>query len=449
MMKVTGLALVPPPSAADLPKVTPELLASVLARYSRSTEGISAILAKVDVANPDASIDRILKFVDYGHASIGGLTGGLAVALDGVSMWLAYKIFEIAQMADGQESSTRYITMDPVNIPSAAELGIPEDLAPRWQQVLARSFAAYNAEYARLDALSVSEPERIRFPKDAKAAVVARIRKNYALDRARYFIPFATRTNLGLVQTSRMWALTVKHLDSLPQPEARAAASLIRDELLKQSPRLMRHSFAERSFEEQARQELAASLSLGLDLLSDAHIPDRVWVSVDRAAPPWLPHSQPVAEALRHRDNRYGQQGHGTRRMRVTFAWNNMALAELRDLNRHRTGNRHTPLIQAGFYLPPEILHADHAELLHDQMELTRELMKRGSPSYVYSLLLGAQTPFEHGTHADKFIYEAELRTGMGAHFRYAEHLGAALGEFLRQVPEAREWVVEGTAEPE
>ena len=82
-------------------------------------------------------------------------------------------------------------------------------------------------------------------------------------------------------------------------------------------------------------------------------------------------------------------------------------------------------------------------------MALTRELMERGSGAYVYSLLLGAQTPFEHGTHADKFIYEAELRTGMGAHFRYAEHLGAALRAFHEQVPEAREWVVEGTAEPE
>jgi thymidylate synthase ThyX len=449
MMKVTGLALVPPPSAADLPKVTPELLASVLARYSRSTEGIGAILAKVDVANPDASIDRILKFVDYGHASIGGLTGGLAVALDGVSMWLAYKLFEIAQMADGQESSTRYITMDPANIPGTVELGIPDDLAAQWRETMARAFAAYNGEYARLDALSLAEPGRVRLPKDAKPAVVTRIRKNYALDRARYFIPFATRTNVGLVQTSRMWALTVKQLDSLPHPEARAAAALIRDELLKQSPRLMRHSFAEKSFEEQARQELAASLKLGLEALGDAQLADQVWVSVDRAAPPWLPSAQPVAEALRHRANRYGQQGLATRRMRVTFAWNNMALAELRDLNRHRTGNRHTPMVQAGFYLPPEIRREDHAALLKDQMELTRELMSRGSPAYVYSLLLGAQTPFEHGTHADKFIYEAELRTGMGAHFRYAEHLSAALGAFLGQVPEAREWVVEGTAEPE
>jgi thymidylate synthase ThyX len=449
MMKVTGLALVPPPSAADLPKVTPELLASVLARYSRSTEGIGAILSKVDVTNPDASIDRILKFVDYGHASIGGLTGGLAVALDGVSMWLAYKIFEIAQMADGQESSTRYIAMDPTNLPDSAELGIPDDLAPRWRDVMARAFAAYNSEYIRLDALSVAEPARVRLPPDAKPAVVARMRKNYALDRARYFIPFATRTNVGLVQTSRMWALTVKQLDSLPNPEARAAAALVRDELLKQSPRLMRHSFAEKSFEEQARQECASSLKLGLEALSAKPLADQVWVSVDRAAPPWLPHVQPVAEALRHRANRYGQQGHATRRMRVTFAWNNMALAELRDLNRHRTGNRHTPLIQAGFYLPPEIRHEDHRELLADQLALTRELMARESPSYVYSLLLGAQTPFEHGTHADKFIYEAELRTGMGAHFRYAEHLGQALHAFLEQVPEAREWVVEGTAEPE
>ena len=37
----------------------------------------------------------------------------------------------------------------------------------------------------------------------------------------------------------------------------------------------------------------------------------------------------------------------------------------------------------------------------------------------------------------------------MGAHYRYAEHLSAALRGFFTQVPEARDWVVEGTAEPE
>src|ERR1043166_2061207 len=157
-MRITGLALVPPPTAADLPKVTPELLASVLARYSRSNKGIGAILEKVDLANPDASIDRILNFVDYGHASIGGLTGGLAIALDDVSMWLAYKVFWIAPMEDGQETSTRHITMSAANLPTAEEIGMPADLAPRWSALMAQAFAAYHAEYTRLDQAALANP---------------------------------------------------------------------------------------------------------------------------------------------------------------------------------------------------------------------------------------------------------------------------------------------------
>jgi thymidylate synthase ThyX len=448
-MKITGLAVVPPPTAAGMPQVTPELLASVLARYSRSNDGLGAILGKVDLAHPDESIDRILKFVDYGHASIGGLAGGLAVALDGVSMWLAYKLFDISQMADGQESSTRYITMSPEGLPTAEAIGLPADLAGPWREVMAKSFEAYNAEYARLDRLALAEPGRVRLPKEAKPAVVARIRKNYALDRARYFIPFAARTNAALVQSARMWAQTVKQLDSLPQPEAREAAGLLRQELLRLAPRLMRHSFAEHSCEEQARQEHAASLRLGLERLSAGQLEDRVWVKVDRDAPSWYAQEQPLSEALSHRANRYGQCGLAVRRMRVSFAWNNLAVAELRDLNRHRTGCRATPLIQAGVYLPPEVEREAHEALLRQQTALLGELMRRGSPAYVYGLLLGSQTPFEHSTMADKFIYEAELRTGMGAHFRYAEHMSATLREFFAQVPEAKAWVVEGTAEPE
>ena len=276
-MKVTGLALVPPPSAADLPKVTPELLASVLARYSRSNEGLAAILSKVDLANPDASIDRILKFVDYGHASIGGLTGGLAIALDDVSMWLAYKIFETR--ADGRRPGVEHALHHDGRRPIfrlRRSSGFPEDLAARWQDIMARAFASYHSEYARLDALATDAAgTRARSATMRSRRWSTRLRKNYALDRARYFIPFATRTNLGLVQSSRMWAQTVKHLDSLPQPEARTAAKLIRDELLKQSPRLMRHSSAEKSYEEQAQQELAISVELGLKRLSTAPLRGR------------------------------------------------------------------------------------------------------------------------------------------------------------------------------
>jgi hypothetical protein len=448
-MRVTGIALVPPAEADSNPKLTPELLASVLARYSRSNDGLEAILSKVDLANPGASIDRILKFVDYGHASIGGLTGGIAVAIDDVSMWLAWKLFELSPMCDGQESSTRYLTLDVAALPAPETLGIPATLAAEWTEVMRAAFDTYRSEYARLDAAAVANPAVVRAPAGAKPVVVDRMRKNYALDRARYFIPFAARTNVALVQSARMWAQTVKALASLPHAEAQAAAGRIRDELMKFAPRLMRHSFAEASFQSQAAHELEVSLAWGLERLSHAPLADEVWLTTDTEAPAFMPSTQSLADALGGRANRYGLTGLSARRTRVNVAWNNMAVAEVRDLNRHRTGHRWTPMVQGGFYLPPEVPAGPHAALLERQSGLLRRLLELRSPAYVYGLLLGSQTPFEHVMLADKFVYEAELRTGMGAHFRYAQHLSAALDAFFSLHPECRSVVAQGTAEPE
>lgn len=448
-MNVTGIALVPPKAAEENPKLTPELLASVLARYSRSNIGLHKILEKVDLNDADASIDRILKFVDYGHASIAGLTGGIAMAIDDISMWLAYKLFEIAQMADGQESSTRYISMDESSLPEPGEIGIPSGLAKEWRDIMLACFHAYEAEYERLDKLAAEQPGLVRYPDNAKPLVMKRIRKNYALDRARYFMPFACKTSMALVMSSRMWTEAIKHLESLPQEEAHSCAGALRKELTKFSPRLVKHGRSEFSYEFQARQEFEYSIKLGLETLSIDNRPDEVWVKVDDELPGFLPDYQSMEDALGKRANRYGRCGSAIRRMRVVFAWNNLAVAELRDLNRHRTGHRFTPLIQNGFYLPPEVDPAPHTELLNRQTALLKTLMELKSPAYVYGLLLGSQTPFEHSTHADKFVYEAELRTGMGAHFRYAEHLSKALRQFWDLVPDTRPFVVEGTAEPE
>ncbi|MCH6256824.1 FAD-dependent thymidylate synthase [Puniceicoccaceae bacterium K14] len=448
-MNVTGLAIVPPAEAENEFKVTPELLASVLARYSRSNDGIGNIMNKVDLANADASIDRILKFVDYGHASIGGLTGGIAMAVDDVSMWLAYKLFEISQMSDGQESSTRYITMDPKNVPTADELGIPSDLAEEWSQLIEEGFACYNREFERLDEVAVAKPEVVRAPEGTPEKVMKRMRKNYALDRARYFIPVATKTNMALVMSARMWAQSVKHLASMPQKEAKDVADALRKELMKFAPRLMRHSFSEKSFEAQCNQEHDTSIAMGKARLSSGQLEDEIWVDVERSVPPFMAEEQSVADGLMHRANRYGYCGTSIRRMRVSFAWNNMAIAELRDLNRHRTGHRYTPFIQAGFYLPEEVDRSVYQSFIDRQTAFLGKLFERNEASYLYGLFLGSQTPFEHSTHADKFVYEAELRTGLGSHYRYAEHLSGALAKFYEHVPEAREWVEEGTAEPE
>lgn len=67
-MKVTAISFIPPKAAEANPKLTPELCASVLARYSRSNEGLTNILSKVDLENPEKSIASIFKFVDFGPA---------------------------------------------------------------------------------------------------------------------------------------------------------------------------------------------------------------------------------------------------------------------------------------------------------------------------------------------------------------------------------------------
>ena len=131
-------------------------------------------------------------------------------------------------------------------------------------------------------------------------------------------------------------------------------------------------------------------------------------------------------------------------------AWNNIGLAELRDLNRHRTGFRFSTLAPAGFYLPPEVNHEKLPELLAKKRTIVEKLASHESgAAFVYGLLLGTQVAFEHSMHLDKFIYEIELRTGMGAHFRYAGHLAAAADELVKIMPELAPFIKVGCADPE
>jgi thymidylate synthase ThyX len=256
-MRILGIGITPPPSAKDNPSVTPELLASCLARYSRSNKGIDAILASIDWNDPDKAVDSIFRFVDYGHASIAGMTGGIAMVIDGCSMFLAYKLFELSQYADGQESSTRYIKLGPGSLPDPKEIGIPAALAGSWRDYCSLAFTLYEETYERLDRAARENPAIVRVPSDADPKVIDRLRKNYALDRTRYFIPFATKTNGALVMTARAWAETIKQLDSLPLAEARVCAEGLRTELGKFAPRLIRHAVSDEASVAQAGELIA------------------------------------------------------------------------------------------------------------------------------------------------------------------------------------------------
>src|SRR5262249_26813443 len=92
---------------------------------------------------------------------------------------------------------------------------------------------------------------------------------------------------------------------------------------------------------------------------------------------------------------------------------------------------------------------ADQASVGKEVSATARRLLERGDTTYIYWTLLGTEFPFEHTTTADKFIYEAELRTGLGAHYRYSKHLKDALALWYQRFPATERLVLEGSAEPE
>ncbi len=451
-MKITALGICPPPAAQGNPAVTPELLASSLARYSRSNAGLETILRSIDWNDPDRSVDTIFRFIDYGHTSIAGMTGGIPIVIDGCSMFLAYKIFEFSQLCDGQESSTRYIRLDSSILSDPLDIGIPGHCISQWKDFAELAFLCYKETYSILDTTVRNNPSIVKIPANADEKIINRIRRNYALDRARYFIPFASKTNIACIMTARVWAETIKQLDSLPLPEARLCARGLRKELQKFTPRLLKHSYPDKASISQARYWIEdAVASLKTNGIPSRPLMDEVYVCIENTSPPFFTNNHKLDRSFEGKENRYSITGQGVKRIFVRASWNNMAIAELRDLNRHRSGHRFSPLIPVGFYLPPGISHHRSTELIDKANNITSLLLKSDetAPLYVYTLLFGTQVYFEHSTHLDKFIYEIELRTGVGAHFRYAEHLTAAYHRLTEIMPELKPFIQLGTAEPE
>jgi thymidylate synthase ThyX len=465
-MKVTHVALRPTEAsaAAGRPSLTPELLAASGARYSRSNEGLEAILSRIDPQNLDKSVDGIFRMIDYGHQSIADMAP-VALFIDGVSLWLAYYVWTLCPTAGGQESSTRYIRMDEEGLVSPDTLGIPESDREAWHKSMATAFATYREAVTFWEKLVKSDPNLARIPRslqedtsDKAKKAVARMRRNYAFDRARYFLPVAAATNVMLVMSARAWVMLIQHLLSHPLPEANALGAACREELGFSAPRLIKHAQAQPSLMQGLQREFEAAQALAKTLASAQPGDHAPTPCLDVLPPPGGLTDAQAAADLEFHSNRYAYFGESLRRTAVRFGWEAVAFAEIRDLNRHRTGTKYCPLVPVGFYfatdeLPPGSASAEaYGALGETGLRASREAVRRlddGVPAYLYHTLLGTQYPFEQTTTADKFLYEAELRTGTGAHYRYARHLRDVLTLWYDRYPATRGLVLEGSAEPE
>ncbi|MHB9025938.1 MAG: FAD-dependent thymidylate synthase [Armatimonadota bacterium] len=480
-MNVTHVALRPTEAAlaAGRPALTPELLAASGARYSRNNEGLDAILARVDFEHPDQAVDGIFRMVDYGHQSIADMAP-IAIFIDGVSLWLAYFLWALSPTAGGQESSTRYIKIDVEGLIEPETLGIPAELQGEWRARMAAAFDAYRAALECWTAKAEADPETMRIPRcllddpsEKAQKQVERMRRNYAFDRARYFLPTAAATNVMLVMSARGWVNLCQHLLSHALPEAQALGTALREELALSAPRLLRHAVAKESITRGLQEEFRALQAQAAGptpyLQPDAPRFDHPPTPYLEVCPPAGTTGEILAADLKFHDNRYAWMGGTLKRTAVRFGWEAVTFGEIRDLNRHRTGSKYCPPLPVGFYAAQDQLgkagtginfrksvgnctsprFSDLCETGRAISARARGLLAAGDPSYLYWTLLGTQFPFEHVTTADKFLYEGELRTGAGAHYRYARHLHDALELWYAKYPETRGLVLEGSAEPE
>ncbi len=293
-------------------------------------------------------------------------------------------------------------------------------------------------------------------PSEKAQKTVARMRRNYAFDRARYFLPTALKTNVMLVQSARAWVGLCQQLLSHPLPEPRKLGELIREELALVAPRLIKHAAAQEGFQaanEKAWRELWQNASETeesvrkecVEANTDSRPSLEVW---SRAGA-----ETSFVSDLEFHSNRYGHIGSELQMTPVRFGWGAIAFGDARDLNRHRTGSKHTDFTPSGFYgatdQAEEVTLRDIAKMGAKINFQAFQQLSGMQPTFLYWTLLGSQFGFQHTTTADKFIYEAELRTGVGAHYRYAKHLHDVLELWYEKFPMTRGLILEGSAEPE
>jgi thymidylate synthase ThyX len=471
-MKVTLVSITATEAAhaAGRPALTPELLAATGARYSRNNEGLDTILAKIDPCNQDASVDSIFNMIDYGHQSIADMAP-ISMFIDNVTIWLAYYIWTLTPTAGGQESSTRYIQLSTEALPAIDLIGISAAANDEWQTQSLQLFQAYNRALRLWENLIHDRPELARIPNELlrdtspkSRKIVSRMLRNFAFDRARYLLPVAARTNIMLVMNARAWTTLLQHLLSHPLPEANTLGIMIRDELKLSAPRMLRHATIRASIQNGIRDEFLAVQQLALQNPSP-HL-QSTGLAYEHPPTPYLDVLPPpgidactFARDLAFHEDRYSWVGPQLKRVAVRFGWQAMAFAEIRDLNRHRTGNKYCPLLPVGFYAAKDQLPEGHGSARRELQNIAltgfqasqtaRQLLESGNPAYVYYKALGTQIPFEHLTTGYKFCYEVELRSGLGSHYRYAQHIKDIVQLWYQHFPCTLGLILEGTAEPE
>ena len=437
-MKTTLVNLMAPITAIHRPSLTPELMAAVGARYSRNGEGLENILSKVDLNNPDKSIDSIFNLISYGHSSIADMAP-VAIFIDDISLLLTFWLWHICYTASGQESSTRYIRYSKEGMLDYNEVNLDKmDLYTSQSH----GYLCYEKSYSEWEAYGKLHPEEMGIPENLKfedEKKYLRMVRNYAFDRARCFLPLSARTNVMMVMSARSWVDLISYLLSFPAKEFNKLGEMLKNELNLATPRLMQFTVPKASTTTIIKDKIT-------NIQEQIKRKDYRYDSLMHNHGGYL---EIIGECdynptmLECRENRYSIFDDSLRMTPVRFGWDQVSIGEIRDMNRHRTGQKNFSWIPNGFYSASDVAPEElalklvdyHQRPMKENFDKCIKYLGEGNIEGLYLLNLGHTFGYEHVTTMDKFIYQMELRTGIGCHYAYKRMMLEFVPLLEKQLP--------------
>ena len=210
---------------------TPEVISAAYARISRSPKSVTELRreALLELEKARRSNTRII--FDLGHASIAE-HAGFNFDIIGISRLLTDTL-ETVRLASFTEKSQRYVTLSKdYVVPQELEAQPSGSLKSTYLQVMDALFAEYAASQRAL-----TKDYAQRFP-DLKPVE----RECLAKEDARYILPLATKTQLGMTINARSLENLLRRLSESPLLEARELREALLCPVSELCPSLIRHT---------------------------------------------------------------------------------------------------------------------------------------------------------------------------------------------------------------
>lgn len=375
----------------------PEDMAMMQALYSRSAESVRKHAEKVAETGSGKFMERF--YVGYGHASIADC-GSTTLFIEGVST-LCAKAIQDWPLYSGQETSTRYIDMSRQPVADPVGTDGSSAIRKRW-----------------LDFYAASGPDVIRhlrekYPRkpDEDVKTYEKAIQARSFDILRGFLPAGITTQLSWHTNLRQAYDKLSLLRHHPLAEVRDVAGMMLSEL---SGRYS-HSFSHERYPEQEayREDVLRPTAY----FAPSDFPEEFSTKTTIEADALSPYRDILAKRPKMTNLPQYLRALGT------FSFDFLLdFGSYRDLQRHRAGIHHMPLLTTryGFhpwYLGqlPDGLRAEAERLVSEQAAAIGEL-DASLEEKQYLVALGFRVPLRYVFDLPGLVYLVELRSGKTVH---------------------------------